>query len=381
MKKEYENLEKFYKFSYDSQTKFKDKFFDFSKKILSLSMEIELIGNDYKFSKFTFKNPFSIFFYYQFISNSEKRLNLSKNNFEKILNKYKLNLEKEYYRYLNNYILFKNEKKQFILSNIDEKTIHFLFEKLEKLNLDEKKYIDSLLYLDYNNYYLLRKKFTKVYFEIIDNLKDIELIIKNSHNYLNKFEITDFKKISISDLKKGDIIIEQIRNNYSDFKGKFISYFLNSPIIHVSMVYQIKNNDLYIFEANTKLNKFNSKISKFEFEDNIDYLILRYSKNISSKQLKLMDNYIEKQIAIPYSKLKTLGIIHHKLNFFLSENLKFPIKRPSNPFRFSKGNFCSELIVNTYENIGIRIVPLKNTSMVFPLDIINSKDFEIIGIL
>lgn len=270
------------------------------------------------------------------------------------------------------------EKK---LNKIDLSTIEELIKNINKTQEKIKNIISKIKITNHNKYYIDKKNINHLIYEIETNLRNIMLICINFSKYTYKIETEELKKIPKKKLKKGDIIVEQISKDYNQIKGKVISFFLESPIIHVMLVYKNSKYGLYVFDAETTKNKLDTKIYYFEKKNHIEYLILRPKIPLKKSQLVKLDNFIIEHISTPYSRIKTIGLATHKIKNFISEKLKINTKRNSNPFDFSKGIFCSELISKAYHSMGIEITYENNHSMAFPLDIVNSKHFEIIGIL
>ena len=114
----------------------------------------------------------------------------------------------------------------------------------------------------------------------------------------------------------------------------------------------------------------------------VKYLILRYRKGLSGKEQKKMTKLIWKEINKKFSVLKMYWIaFQYGLIKFYNKRLYkiFPnITIGNNPFN-SKWVFCSEIISMIYRKFHKNLGNYTDNAMVWPVDIFNSFELDIIG--
>ncbi len=339
--------------------------------ILNCNLEYEYSLND--------KNKTIFDFFEKLISvDKNKKAN---EKFNKCTNSSIVKINNIFHEYIESlyelYDAFKREE----LGRVDSTTITNLQNKIDDRNKELLGIIQVMKVTNYNKYYIDKKNISQSLYEIETYLRNIVLVCVNYSNYIYRVDVQELKVISKSFLKEGDVIVEQIRDNYEGLKGRVISFFLDSPVIHVSMVYRNSKYGLYLFDAQIRKNNVDTSITVFDRYKNIDYIVLRPKLKISKKELAQIDKFVEEHISTPYSKVKTISLAGHRIKHKIFERVGLKGKRNSNMFDFSSGVFCSELISKVYQRIGINVSYNNQHSMVFPLDFVNSKDFEIVGVL
>ncbi|MCH8520059.1 MAG: hypothetical protein LAT82_04875 [Nanoarchaeota archaeon] len=235
----------------------------------------------------------------------------------------------------------------------------------------------------YEEYHTTKDKILKIKDTSLKHIIHLETKLFDffQYTYSLEEELNSLPKISLKDVQRGDIIVEYIEKEYSHMLGRVISFFLKTPIIHVSVVYKISNRRVYIFETSTLHNIFKSKIILFEKIDNIRYIVLRAASNLSKNQLEIFDSFVDSHISTPYAPLKTTGLVYKKIVHSTQNLYYFSTPSLKNPIKSKNGLFCSELISKLYLEMGIKITKLEDSSLVSPLDIYNSKNLKKIGIL
>ncbi|MFT4244344.1 MAG: hypothetical protein ACMXYB_02715 [Candidatus Woesearchaeota archaeon] len=201
------------------------------------------------------------------------------------------------------------------------------------------------------------------------------------HSHISDEEIRSLPKIKLQELKKGDIIVEYIEQEYPQMLGKVISFFLKTPIIHTSVVYKISKKKVFIFETSTLNGIFKSKILEFKPDKHIRYIILRANSQLNKNQCEIMDSFIDNHISTPYAPLKTTGLVYKKLVKEVRSKYYFVNSNFKNPISHKRGLFCSELVSKMYKEMGITITKIADDSLVSPFDVYNSKVLVKIGIL
>ena len=194
-------------------------------------------------------------------------------------------------------------------------------------------------------------------------------------------EIHSLPKIKLQELKKGDVLVEYIEQEYPKMLGRVISFFLKSPIIHTSIVYKTTKNHVFVFETSTLNGIFKSKILEFKPEKGIQYIISRANTDLNIEQLHSMDSFIDSHISTPYAPLKTTGLVYKKLVKGVKSKYYFTNPNLKNPISHKKGLFCSELVSRMYKEMGITITKIADDSLVSPFDVYNSKVLAKIGVL
>lgn len=278
--------------------------------------------------------------------------------------------------YKENISCLKEHISRSSLNNLDKQTCLNLHTQLIKNIQEFELFIQKYNEISVETYFNHKKIIIEQLKNSKKQIEDIELLLETNTNFMTQIEFQDVPLISNSNIKKGDIIVYQINSQIKKPANLFISKILNSKIIHASIVYSTNKNSIFIFET-SKFEKNYTTVKPFVFEKGFEYFILRNKNSLTKQQLLELNSSIEKYTAHPYGTIKTVAILDFKIRKFISSRLK--ISKGTNPFNFTKGMFCSELVCKIYDDMGIKLAFNNDSSMIFPYDLINSKKLYIAG--
>ncbi|MEC8220550.1 MAG: hypothetical protein VX028_00645, partial [Nanoarchaeota archaeon] len=216
--------------------------------------------------------------------------------------------------------------------------------------------------------------------EIKKKISMITNIIFNNFYYQKNLDLKNFKKISYANIRVGDIILKRREQKENTRLSKLINIFLDSPIVHVSLVYRVSKDACYTLEVDA-YNNTCGEISKLKVKNTEDYIIMRSKKLLSKEKQEKIKLYQEEFLTRKYSILKVIGafIQRHKERIF--SNIGIFSSRKKNIFSSIEGIFCSQVAAEVYKKAGIELGLTDDTSVVSPLDILNSPQLKIVGYL
>jgi hypothetical protein len=322
----------------------------------------------------------------QDLKNLRKEINdldfLKKNYKKEIfnLNIFLIQNNLEIIRFINslNYNFNNQELKNLFIS--EKKDLLFSLKNLRKLILE-----DLILFENDINHLLKIKKDILI---LINGLERHILVIFNMsidfENFIYDLNIKNFKKLSLDNLKPGDIILVYKKNKLINkyFFYKMIKKESNSNFLHSFLYYGYKNKKHLFVDTEFDIrNNFNLNsvfnLKELNFKKNEYCLVLRINNGLNKEEIIKFYNIINKEIiGKKYGFFKTifLGI---SLELFRKFNSLFKLK---NNFELNK-YYCSEMVISVYEKLGYDISFKYYNSTTLPVDILNINQFNIIGVL
>lgn len=282
--------------------------------------------------------------------------------------------------FFENYYQIKYVSLDLIEHKIDKRTLNFYFKNLETLVEDlfllyeVNEIISDTEIITKKKELLTTIKKIKMYFSLITNfITEIELNKKD-------LETSKLRSISYKKVRKGDIILERKSGKALTFRRKIISRGLHSQITHSVLVSHSNSSGVYIFEA-SGYNTGKNRISKLKRSEDIEYILLKPKRKLSRKQLFYFDKFIEENLGKSFSQIKLLAAAFERILARVFQDSPIPYSKKRNPLKFLRGVFCSELVAGAYREMGIEISPYEDLSLVSPIDILNSSDLEIRGVI
>ncbi len=291
-----------------------------------------------------------------------------------------LNTEKSFVAFISFLEEYEHFTKELSLNKINLATIKNYFLDIDEYIFIIKKQLVFIEEFSINDYLLRKSTFNKNILEIKKKISMITNIIFNNFYYQKNLDLKNFKKISYENIRVGDIILKRREQKENTRLSKLINIFLDSPIVHVSLVYQVSKDACYTLEVDAYNNNY-GEISKLKVKNTEDYIIMRSKKLLSKEKQEKIKLYQEEFLTRKYSILKVIGafIQRHKERIFSNTNIFSSRKR--NIFSSIDGIFCSQVAAEVYKKAGIELGLTDDTSIVSPLDILNSPQLKIVGYL
>lgn len=291
-----------------------------------------------------------------------------------------LNSEKSFVAFISFLEEYEHFTKELSLNKINLSTINNYFLDIDKYIFIIKKQLVFIEEFSINDYLLRKSIFNKNILEIKKKISMITNIIFNNFYYQKNLDLKNFKKISYNNIRVGDIILKRREQKENTRLSKLINIFLDSPIVHVSLVYRVSKDACYTLEVDA-YNNTCGEISKLKVKNTEDYIIMRSKKLLSKEKQEKIKLYQEEFLTRKYSILKVIGafIQRHKERIF--SNIGIFSSRKKNIFSSIEGIFCSQVAAEVYKKAGIELGLTDDTSVVSPLDILNSPQLKIVGYL
>lgn len=336
--------------------------------------------------KVNFNKENQFYKYYLFLSKKtfEYDAYFKKIVLEEEKNNHVYNLLKKFMKYQQSFIclkifLEKNDLK--FLKKIEKNTISQLLKEVELLNEDLMFLITVKIGRDFNNFLDILLKFQSLKKNILKYIsKILNLYYKNISYKLNPI-YKNLKKIKLSDLKEGDIILLDEKDMEDTTVRKLIKYYTNSNLIHSAIVFSPINTykkEVFLFQANGVDFK-STNVNPFKFEKDGKYILLRYRKKLKKTDIEKIRRKIDLYRGVKFSDLKLFAIA---LNYTFEKLWgNVPLITKGKNIYFGNALFCSELIVRLYEELDIFLGFEVDPAMISPVDFFNCIDLDVVGYL
>jgi len=291
------------------------------------------------------------------------------------INNYKLKIENRFYEYIRVLDFIKDFLQNNMKDMVKRNTLRENLRYIDKLNQKILKLIVFNLNSEFNQYYLTLEELKKISHDIYNKISIQLHVLYQEHNFIREIDYSILKKIELTELKKGDIILNDEYTKYKDsFVRKQIKFWLKSTILHSMLYVSYENKNHIVYEA-PGTNRKKTYIGIFKIEPGTKYVVLKGRFFLDGDKL---NSEVVLQLDKKFGFIKIIGIA---LEYTLNKLYKnwVPKLTTGKNIYFGNGLFCSEAIAIIYNNLKLNISNNEDFGMVSPVDIFNSYNLDIVG--